>query len=81
MQDTPGTYGGELRLVRGQKAATPRTPRDVGALSNAELLTLLLGASREASCQQLTTSCTNLRSIATLPPVDLREHGDDDSCH
>ena len=76
MQDTAATYGGiKLPVVSRQKSATPPTLRDVGALSNAELLTLLLGASREASCKQLTTSCANLRSIATLPTVDLRQHG------
>lgn len=75
MQDTAANEAIRLSVVDRQKAATPRTPRDVGTLSNAELLTLLLGASREAACQQLTTSFTNLRSIATLPPLDLREHG------
>lgn len=61
-------------VPRRKRAGTPPL-RDVTTLANSELLTLLLGPSREIACEQLTAAYSNLRALATAPSISLQEHG------
>lgn len=55
--------------------APPRTRKLASELTDAELLTKLLGPSTSPVCRTLTATYENLRTIATLPSAELVEHG------
>jgi len=53
----------------------PTKHRLPAELSDAELLTTVLGPSTALSCEWLTTTHDGFREIAVLPPDELLEHG------
>ena len=53
----------------------PNAHKLPGELSDAELLTAVLGPATALSCQWLTTKHDDFRAIAVLSPAELLEHG------
>jgi len=68
-------------LIAEADPAPPRRPdshsrhRLPAELTDAELLTALLGPASSPSCQSITTTHDGFREIAALPPTELLEHG------
>jgi DNA repair protein RadC len=60
--------------VAPQKLALQLRSKLAAELTDAELLTLLLGARHQSICARLTATY-DLRSLAAAHPLDLREHG------
>ncbi|MFI5397691.1 MAG: RadC family protein [Candidatus Binatia bacterium] len=70
--DTADTAIADAMVHARRPSATRKLPAE---LSDAELLTRVLGPSTALSCEWLTTTHEDLRAIALLSHADLSEHG------
>lgn len=57
------------------RRSQPVLPRDPVAMSDAELLTVLLGPTHREACERITAAHARVREIAGLWPAELHQHG------